>query len=508
MSIKKNLAIKTLFGGIILNFIINTYYIPENLFSYFYSYLQYINENIYCKEKVVLLSNISNIIYLIFIPFGILLNTYFNFNTNLITGLSLLIRFLSVYLLIYSTKNRIFIFYLITKSLSSGLCSLPIILEIWKYYPDKKGLILGIFYLGKGIIDLLYEYIVIQIINPKKINSIYNKTIYPPEINENYLNYLKISMIIICISGSICQCLIYPYSIYVNIFSYKRNNFIEKLNKGLLKDFYILSSKSYRNTISSTKNSINESRLSKNEKEIFKKNKIEINEPFISLITSYPFLQLTFIYFLIMSFNSVDLSSIYKLGLNNNFNKKFLLCIKILWIFINNIWNIISGYILDLIKFKKLLIVLVIIQIFLIPIFYFIFNNIFGFILFTIFNSIINSSNNIIVPFSFSFIFGDEKGLLLYGISSIIINTFYVYRNYIYYILSEKINFFILCLIFTIFYMLALITLCFFEEKKHIYKIEDENREEIMFDLSNEKELDDIDICDEKEFKNKHYSET
>ena len=128
MSIKKNLAIKTLFGGIILNFIINTYYIPENLFSYFYSYLQYINENIYCKEKVVLLSSISNIIYLIFIPFGILLNTYFNFNTNLITGLSLLIRFLSVYLLIYSTKNKIFIFYLITKSLSSGLCSLPIIL--------------------------------------------------------------------------------------------------------------------------------------------------------------------------------------------------------------------------------------------------------------------------------------------------------------------------------------------------------------------------------------------
>ena len=500
---KKNLAIKTLFGGIIVNFIINTYHIPENLSNYFYSYLQYINENIYSKEKVDILSNLSNIIYLISIPFGIELNEYFHFNTNLLIGLSLLVRFLSIYLLIYSTNNKIFFFYLITKSLSSGLCFLPIILEIWKYYPDKKGLILGIFHLGKGFIAFFSECISIQLINPMQIKYIPFKNIYPTEINENFLNYLKISMIIICILGSISQSLIYPYSIYVNLFSYKKNNFIEKLNKGLLKDFYILRSKSiYRKTISSTKSSNNENCLNINEKELKKENyninKSKIKEPFISLITSYPFLQLTSIYFLIMSFNSIDLSSIFKLGLNKNFDKKFLLFTKIFWILINNIWNILSGYLLDLIKFKKLLIILVIIQIFLITTFYFILNNIFGFILFITFNSIINSSNYIIVPFSFNFIFGDEKGLLLYGISSIIINIFYIYKNYIFYILSEKINFFILCFIFIIFYMVSLIILCFFEEKKHIYKIEDDNQEDIMFGLSNEQELDDIDICDEK----------
>ena len=65
MSIKKKLAIKTLLGGILLNMIISTYYMPPKLFNYFYSYLQYINENIYSNEKVELLLNLSYIIYIL-----------------------------------------------------------------------------------------------------------------------------------------------------------------------------------------------------------------------------------------------------------------------------------------------------------------------------------------------------------------------------------------------------------------------------------------------------------
>ena len=507
MSIQKNFSIKTLYGGIILNFIINTYHMPNNLFQYFYSYLIYINENIYSAEKVELLLSLSYIIYLLFIPLGILLNINLNFNTNTIIGISLLIRIFSIYLLINCSTNKIFILYLITKSSSSGICQLPILLEIWKYYPNNKGLITGIIYLGKGIFDLIYEQISIKIINPDNIGFISIKGIYPSEINEHYFSYLKILMILFCILSSMCLCLIYPYSIYANYFIYKKNKFKAKISKGLLKDFYILSSKSsYRNTIGSTKSSNNESGLSSNEndKENYDNNiNIEEEEPFLSLISSFPFLQLSFIFFLIMAFNSIDLSSINKLGLNFEHKKNFLSFTKLIWLFINIIWNIISGYLLDTYHFKKLLILLTMIQIFLIPVFYLILNKNWGFILFNIFSSIINSSNNVVVSFSFSFLFGDENGLILYGISSIIINTFYIYIDYVYFILEEKIYFFALCFIFTIFYMIALITLCIFVEKKHQYKIENENQEQIMFnDLSNGKELDYIDICNEKEFKN------
>ena len=496
MSFKKKLEYKTLIGSILLNIIIGTYRLSPNLFNYFYSYLQYTNENIYTREKVQILLDLSNIIYLLSIPLGIVLNLYFNINTNTITGISLLLRILSIYILIYCSNNKLFIFYLLIKSCSCGLCILPILLENWKYFPNKKGLITGIFYFGKGISYFLYEFISLKIINQENISIIQIKYIYPTEINENYFNYLKICLIFTGILSSIIQCLIYPYSIYINYFEYRKYKFRGKMNKGLINDFYILSSPS-RNTTGSTKSNNSENMLDINEN---KDNNKEIKEPFISLIISYPFIQLTFIYFLIMTFNLIDLSSINKLGLYNNFGQNFISHTNIIWKFTYILWNIISGYLLDKIKFKKLLVIFLIIQIFLISICYFISNNMYGFILYNIINSVINSCNSVIVPISFNIIFGDENGLLLYGISSLIINTFYIYRNYIGDLLVEKIYYFVLCLICTIFYMIALITLCLFEEKKHVYKVIDENQEQIMFNDIGQ-ELDDIDICNENEFK-------
>ena len=489
MSIKKKLAFKTLIGGIILNIIITTYHIPSNLFKYFYLYLRYVNENIYTYEKVEVILSLSNIIYFLFIFLGIILN--FKFNTNSIVGISLLLRIFSIYLLMNCSTNNIFFWYLLTKCSSSGLCFLPILSEIWKYFPNNKGLITGIFFLGKGLNKLFYESISIKIINPKKLNIMRNDNIYLFEINENYYNYLKILIIFFCLLGSVIQSLIYPHFIYINYINYKKNKFKEKLNKGLLKNFYILSNKKNINSIGSNNNKEN-----LDEVKNFKNSK----EPFISLITSYPFLQLSFIYFLIMFFNSIDIFSINIFGLYNNFNKKFLSISKVIWSMSYIVWNIISGYFIDKIRFKKLLIILLIFQIFLTPFYYLIVKNLYGFILFNIINSIIDSTNNIIIPFSFGFVFGDETGLLLYGISSIVINTFYIYRSYIYYILREDIYFLLLCLISTIFNMFALITLCLFEEKKHIYRIEDENKEYFMFNDLKGEELNDIDICDEKEF--------
>ena len=81
------------------------------------------------------------------------------------------------------------------------------------------------------------------------------------------------------------------------------------------------------------------------------------------------------------------------------------------------------------------------------------------------------------------------------------INSFLIYRDFIRQILNEKIYYFVFCFICTIFYMFALITLCLFEQKKHIYKRKDEEIDQNSSnDLSYGQELSDINLCNPKEF--------
>ena len=191
MVIFEKFAIRTLFASIILNMIIYAHYTPPYLFNYIYSYMQSINENIFVKETVEILFNLSHIIYLLFIPVGIILYLNCNFITNTITGISLILILISNFLLIKSYTNQILILFLIIKSSGSGLCFLPILLEIWKYFPNMKGLITGIFFIGKGITESFYEYISIKLINPEEEKMNRNENIYSTNINLQFFNYLQ-----------------------------------------------------------------------------------------------------------------------------------------------------------------------------------------------------------------------------------------------------------------------------------------------------------------------------
>ena len=144
-----------------------------------------------------------------------------------------------------------------------------------------------------------------------------------------------------------------------------------------------------------------------------------------------PILQFTSIYFLIMIFNSIDLTSIKRLGILMNFDDNFISFSNKFWKFTNVLWSIISGFLLDHYKFKKFFMYLLLILIFLISTCYFIIHMKFGFLLFNVINSVVDSINNIFVPISFSIIYGNETGLLLYGISSIIINSYQIYNYFI-----------------------------------------------------------------------------
>ena len=202
-----------------------------------------------------------------------------------------------------------------------------------------------------------------------------------------------------------------------------------------------------------------------------------------------------------MIFNSLDLTSIQRLGILMDFDDNFISFSNKVWKFTNVLWNIISGFILDHIKFKKFFMYLLLTLIFLISTSYFILDFKFGYLLFNIISSVVDSINNIFVPISFSIVYGNETGLLLYGISSIVINSFLIYRDFIRQILNEKIYYFVFCFICTIFYMFALITLCLFEQKKHVYKRKDEDIDQNSSnDLNFGQELNDMNLYNQKDF--------
>jgi len=96
-----------------------------------------------------------------------------------------------------------------------------------------------------------------------------------------------------------------------------------------------------------------------------------------------------------------------------DFDDNFISFSNKVWKFTNVLWNIISGFILDHIKFKKFFMYLLLTLIFLISTSYFILDFKFGYLLFNIISSVVDSINNIFVPISFSIVYGNETGLLL-----------------------------------------------------------------------------------------------
>ena len=95
-------------------------------------------------------------------------------------------------------------------------------------------------------------------------------------------------------------------------------------------------------------------------------------------------------------------------------------------------------------------------------------------------------------------IFGNEKGVLLYSISWLLIYFFYIARPFISNIFVSKIYFLAFYITLSLFTMIALIILSFFEEKKHVYP--DKNRESSS---ESEKEMDELQFDEDSDEENK-----
>ena len=146
------------------------------------------------------------------------------------------------------------------------------------------------------------------------------------------------------------------------------------------------------------------------------------------------------------------------------------------------------GYLLDKTGFKKFYSVILSVQLIISSLCFFISSNAIGFILYNGISALLHSVNLSIQLTTYVLIFGNEKGVLLYSISWLLIYIFYIARPFISNIFVSKIYYLMFYITLTLFTMIALIILSFFVEKKHIYKIDSKN----MDSSDDEKEMDDL----------------
>ena len=215
--------------------------------------------------------------------------------------------------------------------------------------------------------------------------------------------------------------------------------------------------------------------------------KPEKTEPFSSLIISFPFLQLTFIFFFTMLIGLIELSSIRKLGTLNGHSEIFLWNTSFFFKMLNAVGLPIWGFFLDKYGFKKLYTLVLSVQLIISSLCFFISSNAIGFILFNGISAMLHSVNLSIQLTTYVIIFGNEKGVLLYSISWLLIYIFYIARPFISNIFVSKIYFLAFYITLSLFTMIALVILSFFEEKKHEFKDNDKDSSS-----DSEKELDEL----------------
>ena len=314
MAKKERMAMCTLIGAFLIHAIIGTFHTRSK--TYIYSYLSEISIVKFSKSYLDVLFSISSAIYNIFIIVGVILKAHYN--TLTISAIGLGIRIICNSTLILLPHITIVSIAILISGASCGLVYLPILLDIWKYFPKTKGASTAFVLSGFGISRLIFKYVTSYLINPENIDLKTGTFKYPKEINESYLIYLKQSHIFFCCINVLAILLIYPYDIYVNL-AIEEEKLKKKTEINIRKkkdlDHAFSSMQLTRKETNSyyDKNNLNEIQEIGYLKLIFGnffQNKIEQNqneeipapiyEPLLSLIVSYPFVQLTFVFFFLV----------------------------------------------------------------------------------------------------------------------------------------------------------------------------------------------------------------
>ena len=508
------MALKTLIAGFILHFILGTFHTWQSILRYFNSYLLEFNDTPIHHKYLEVIFSISNVPHGLCMILGVFLTGYFS--SLKITGIGLMIRTISETLYIIFPNINIVTINVLISSSANGLIYLPVILDILRYYPKSKCLCISFALSGFGINRLMFKYISIQIIDPDSVEMIHSTQSYPSIINNNFQFFFKIYIIFYALLSTLCVYLIYPYKTHNKVIEDDKFHAQRKLTTDPSTIANLINiDKNFKEEEKYKVENYEESDEEDDEKYIeylLNKNKVNnkriksiktvtTHEPFSSLIVSYPFIQLTFIFFFTMFIGLVELSSIRKLGTLNGHSEIFLWNTSFIFKMLNAVGLPIWGYLLEKTGFKKLYSVILSVQIIISSFCFFISSNELGFILYNGISALLHSVNLSIQLSTYVLIFGNEKGVLLYSISWLLIYIFYIGRPFISNLFVSKIYFLMFYLGLTLFTMIALIILCFFVEKKHTFidekkndSIEDEREmDDLQFNESSEIESDDND---------------
>lgn len=477
---KIHFELRTLIAGCILHFILGTFHTWQSILRYFNSYLLEYNDNPIHHKYLEVIFSISNVPHGLFMILGVFLTGYFS--SLKITGIGLMIRIISESTYLFFPNINVVTINIFISSSATGLIYLPIILDILKYYPKSKGSCVSFVFSGFGINRLMFKYISIQIIDPYSIEMIHSTQKYPSIINDNFKFYLKIYLIFYSLLSVLCIYLLHPYKPkkipepVKDLYNKRKFTIDCSLSANLInidKNFKEEKEKYKEENINETDNEDEDNYikylLKKKKKKKYEKEN-DTKEPFTSLIISYPFIQLTLIFFFTMLIGLVELSSIRKLGALNGHSEIFLWNTSFIFKILNAVGLPIWGYLLDKTGFKKLYSVILSVQLIISSLCFFISSNTIGFILYNGISALLHSVNLSIQLTTYVLIFGNEKGVLLYSISWLLIYIFYILRPFISNIFVSKIYYLMFYIGLTLFTMIALIILCLFVEKKHVYK--------------------------------------
>ena len=468
-------GILTLIGTFILHFILGTLHTWPSISRYFHSYLVELNQTRFSLAYLDIVFSLVNAVHSICVPFGVILSK--TYGPSIIIGIGLTMKLIANALFILTPDIVIVTISLVACASGVGLAYMPAIIEIWKYFPNNKGIASGTAFAGFGFTRLLFKYVSIYMINPTEELPLPKRERYDTHINNNFLVYLKKSEIFFSFLSVLCILLIFPFekNQQQDYKMLKKNNSMKNRNDN--KDNSISNTLNRGVSYDKDEKIINTEETEYNDKTIENDTDSDLSYfegdhkiPLRSLIISYPFMQLTFIFFFTMFFGSIELSSMKKFGLMNGHSEDFLWYSALIWKVSNIVCYTLWGGLLDLIKFKKLYMIILSSEILISATCYFISSSKIGFILYSTISAAVNSANIAVAPTSFVMIFGIDRGSLLFSISSLLHNTFYILRPLITNFAASKVYFLMFYLIICLFSMLASIILCFFVEKQYEYK--------------------------------------
>lgn len=189
---------------------LGTKYSWINLNNYFSSILsQNDSKGHFNPNDIYYLMSFFDALYYLFIFVGDKLENMISFRFSIIS--SILMQYLSIVLIIIFTNNPYFILFSIGLfNMGNGLSHLPSVRNCWKFFPNRQGLLLGIFLSGSGISSSALTYISeFIIINPERKDS--KNNIFSDDINNKFKLYLYICGIFLLLCGIISFFLNFEY---------------------------------------------------------------------------------------------------------------------------------------------------------------------------------------------------------------------------------------------------------------------------------------------------------